>query len=116
MKNMRIAPRNSGRTTLRGAWRRSSAWLGAVLIAWGFGASPGLRAGAAERLIISEFMAKSTRGITNDIDGAYSDWVEIYNADTSTVNLEGWSLTDSALLPGKWVFPATNLAPGQFLL
>lgn len=75
-----------------------------------------LPGGAAENVVISEFLAKNTTGITNDVDGAFSDWVELYNADTNMVNLEGWCLTDSALLPAKWVFPATNLAPGQFLV
>jgi hypothetical protein len=31
-----------------------------------------------------------------DEDGDRSDWVEIYNSGTTTVNLAGWRLTDDS--------------------
>jgi hypothetical protein len=63
-----------------------------------------LRAG----VVITEFMAdnSSTRA---DGDGAFEDWVEIYNNGTTAVDLAGWSLTDEAALPRKWVFPDISL-------
>jgi len=64
---------------------------------------------------ISEFMASNSRTLTNDFN-EYSDWIEIYNPSSLTVNLEGWSLTDSLGDLTRWRFPATNLAGGSFLV
>jgi hypothetical protein len=64
-------------------------------------------------LYISEF-GLNTRAA--DENGDYSDWIEIYNPNAGTVNLDGWSLTDSANNLNKWRFPATNLAGGGFLV
>ncbi len=50
-----------------------------------------------------------------DVDGAFSDWIEIHNPDAEPVNLAGWRLTDSAAAMDKWVFPAVTLQPGDFL-
>jgi hypothetical protein len=50
-------------------------------------------------------------------DGSISDWVELYNNGTEPVSLAGYSLTDSASNPKKWVFPANVvIAPKGFLL
>ena len=51
--------------------------------------------------IISEFLASNDRSI-EDQDGDDSDWIEIYNAGQGTVNLFGWSLTDSSGNLTKW--------------
>lgn len=72
-------------------------------------------AGANGDVIINEFLAASLTGLLDE-DGEAQDWIEIYNRGTNTVNLLGWSLTDDASVAGKWVFPSTNLAPGQFLV
>jgi hypothetical protein len=69
---------------------------------------------AASPLIISEFMASNTRSLTNA--SQTSDWIEIQNVGTNTVNLLNWSLTDSASNPTKWIFPATNINPGGFMV
>jgi hypothetical protein len=70
---------------------------------------------AADDVIISEFAASNSNGL-RDEDGAYSDWVELFNSSTSTVNLLDWALTDSAGDLAKWRFPATNLPPNGFLV
>ena len=44
-------------------------------------------------LLIAEVMTLSDQTI-KDEDGSYSDWLEIYNASQSTVDLTGWHLTD----------------------
>ncbi len=64
---------------------------------------------------ISEFMASNTRTLADE-NGDYSDWIEIYNPGSLTVNLEGWYLTDTTNDLTQWRFPATNLAGGGFLL
>ena len=51
-----------------------------------------------------------------DEDGAYPDWIEVFNAGTNTVSLDGWFLTDTATNPTKWRFPATNLNAGGYLV
>jgi len=45
------------------------------------------------------------------------DWVELRNTSASTIDLTGWTLTDSPTQPAKWTFPTgTTLAPGAFLI
>jgi hypothetical protein len=68
-------------------------------------------------LRINEFLAAnlSSAGL-KDEEGQLQDWIEIYNQHTAAVSLEGWALTDDAGDPGRWVFPAVTLQPGQFLV
>lgn len=70
---------------------------------------------AATSAVISEFMA-SNNSTLQDEDGAYSDWIEIFNTSTNTINLGGWYLTGNAANLTKWQFPSTNLGPRQFLV
>ena len=65
--------------------------------------------------IISEFMASNSTVIADE-DGEYSDWIEIYNPTTSTINLDQWCLTDDAAILDKWRFPAVSIDPGTFML
>lgn len=74
-----------------------------------------LSAFADQKVIISEFLADNTNGL-KDRDGDVSDWIELYNATDSSVDLGGWHLTDDAADLKKWTFPSTNLPPGGFLL
>src|SRR6266699_1941985 len=70
---------------------------------------------AASPVILSEFMADNTHTL-RDEDGAYEDWIEIYNTSSSPVNLDGWYLTDDADNLTGWRFPRTNLNAGSFLV
>ena len=70
---------------------------------------------SADNLVISEFMAANS-SILADEDGQYSDWIEVYNAGNTAVNLDQWSLTDNAGNLTKWRFPATNLPPYSYLV
>lgn len=50
-------------------------------------------------------------------DGAATDWVELHNSGTTAVSLAGARLTDNAVVPGRWVFPAgVSIPPGGFLV
>ncbi len=71
-------------------------------------------ASAASPVILSEFMAANSTTLADE-DGEFSDWIELYNASSASVNLLDWSLTDSAGSPTKWRFPATNIPPGAFI-
>ncbi|HEY5911243.1 MAG TPA: lamin tail domain-containing protein, partial [Verrucomicrobiae bacterium] len=66
-------------------------------------------------VLISEFMAINNTTL-KDEDGSYSDWIELYNSSTDTVNLGGWYLANSVSNLTKWQFPATNLGPNRFLV
>ena len=70
---------------------------------------------AQERVLITEFMAANTVTL-RDQDRAYSDWIELFNAGSAPVNLEGWFLTDKLEQPTLWRFPAVSLAPNSHLV
>src|SRR4026208_404185 len=70
---------------------------------------------AQDNVVISEFMASADRGLADE-NGEFSDWIEIHNAGTNTVNLFNWSLTDNAANLTQWQFPATNINAGQFMV
>src|ERR1035437_8606388 len=72
-------------------------------------------ASADPTVVISEFMAINNTTLTDE-DGAYSDWIELYNTSTNTVDLGGWYLADNATNLTHWMFPSTNLGPSQFLV
>jgi hypothetical protein len=75
----------------------------------------GLPALAQNNVVISEFMASNNRGLLDE-NAEFSDWIEIHNAGTNTVNLLNWALTDTAGNPFQWRFPATNINAGQYLI
>src|SRR4026209_2045416 len=83
-----------------------------VVVGW---MATAVSAMAADEVIISELVASNSNGLPDE-DGAYSDWIEIFNSGTNTANLLNWALTDSAGDLAKWRFPATNLSPSGFLI
>src|SRR3954469_4802440 len=70
---------------------------------------------AEDKVFISEFMAVNERTLADE-DGEYSDWIEIHNAGTNLVNLNGWYLTDKSSQLTEWRFPTTDLAPNAYLI
>ena len=64
---------------------------------------------------ITEFMASNTQTLYDE-DGDPSDWIEIQNTSATNVSLLNWALSDSAGDPAQWLFPATNLAAGSFMV
>jgi hypothetical protein len=69
----------------------------------------------AQSVMITEFLASNSGGIIDE-DNETPDWIEIYNPAVTSVNLNGWYLTDDTNLLTKWSFPATNLGPSSFML
>ena len=61
---------------------------------------------------ISEVMA-ANKSFVADTQGRFSDWIEICNTGSETVNLAGWFLSDDPNEPLKWEFPQVMLEPGQ---
>src|SRR5437016_4559209 len=70
---------------------------------------------AASQVIISEFMADNAHTLADD-DGAYEDWIEVFNTSAGTVNMDGWYLTDKPGDLTQWRFPSTNLNAGGFMV
>jgi hypothetical protein len=74
---------------------------------------------ALQPVIINEWMADNDAplGFADPADGLFQDWFELFNPNTNSVNLGGFSLTDNLSLPGKWRIPSgTVIAPLGFLL
>lgn len=66
------------------------------------------------QVIINEVTSANDSVLADD-NGEFSDWLEIYNAGDSAVNLEGWGLTDSPRTPFKWIFRELNLGSREFV-
>lgn len=63
---------------------------------------------------ISEVMSSNDETLVYQNDG-YVDWVEIYNASQSTVDLSGYGLSDNLGRGRKWQFPqGTYISPGEY--
>ena len=60
-------------------------------------------------------MARNSNGLA-DSEGSHPDWIEIYNPGPASVSLEGYSITNDALEPHKWTFPAVDVPKNGFLL
>ncbi|MGC6426108.1 MAG: lamin tail domain-containing protein [Akkermansiaceae bacterium] len=59
---------------------------------------------AQGKVWISEFVADNDGSHVDENDDA-EDWIELFNDGEGAVDLGGWSLTDDAAEPRKWVFP-----------
>ena len=66
-------------------------------------------------MFLTEFMAANVRTFA-DRDRDYSEWIELYNAGSTPVNLDGWFLTDDRAELKKWRFPAVAIAPNSYLV
>jgi len=64
---------------------------------------------------ITEFMAENFTAY-RDEEADPEDWIEVFNAGASPVNLLGWSLSNERDEPGKWVLPAVSLPAGGYLI
>ena len=64
---------------------------------------------SASSIVLNEVLA-SNRTRTN-LAGLTSDYIEIYNAATNAVDISGYSLTDDANQPRRWVFAPGTVVP-----
>ena len=65
-------------------------------------------------LLITEVMADNASYPA--ADGALYDWIEVYNASASAIDLKGYALSDTPDKPAQWKFPSIQLQPGQYLI
>lgn len=69
----------------------------------------------SQQIRINEFMA-SNATVVADEDNDYPDWIELYNAGNTTLNLQGYGLSDDPAQPFRWIFPQQSIGPNQFML
>lgn len=69
---------------------------------------------AWSQVMINEY---SCSNLTSFVDnyGGYEDWIELYNAGSSPVNLAGYHLSDNAANIGKWTFGSATINANGFL-
>ena len=73
----------------------------------------------AQQIYINEFMASNSSTIADGAD--YDDWVELYNAGGSSVDIGGMYLSDNLAEPTLWQIPTgsssvTTIPAGGYLL
>lgn len=66
-------------------------------------------------VVISEVSAAGLAGFTDELRHSH-DWVELYNRSSRDVRLEGYTLSDSRLRPGRWSFPRAIIPAGGYYL
>lgn len=57
------------------------------------------------QVVINEFSAANFSDVA-DNHGEYEDWIELYNAGASSVDLSGYYLSDRVSDPTKWMIPS----------
>ncbi len=65
----------------------------------------------AQSLMLNEIVA-SNRASLSDEDGDTPDWIEIYNTSSSTIDLQGFGLSDDISDPYKWTFETGQIGSG----
>ena len=66
-------------------------------------------------LIISEILADNKGNFKNE-NGLYSGYIEVKNTSKKSINLEGYSLSNSEDVCFKWQFPNYKLGSGEVVL
>lgn len=67
------------------------------------------------QVMINEFLASNKTG-KMDENGKYEDWIELYNATNSPLNLDELHLSDSYSNPSKFTFPVNTIIPAKGFL
>lgn len=79
-------------------------------------ATPSTNAAMVPDVRINEILIKNAC-LGADVDGTYSDWIELYNAGDAACDLSGWGLSDTHDMPMRWRFPkGTMIEAGGYLL
>ncbi len=70
---------------------------------------------ASDTVQINEVMTANGR-LFRDAEGRTPDWIEVRNASSAPVELEGWTLARSAEEKHMFIFPQRTLEPGECVL
>jgi len=68
----------------------------------------------SQTLVINEVMASNQKTILDDY-GIASDWIELYNPASTTIDISGYYLSDDSLELRKWRFGSDSVKPGGYL-
>jgi len=66
-------------------------------------------------LQLNEILTRNSTGISDGF-GEREDWIEIFNPNTTVVNLDGYYLTDNSGDLTKWNFPAVTIPASGYLI
>ena len=66
-------------------------------------------------LVINEVMAGNFSSVP-DQDGEYDDWVELYNGNNFSLNLNGYYLSDNENDLTRWSFPNVTISANDYLI
>ncbi len=66
-------------------------------------------------LLLNEILASNDTDLKDGF-GDREDWIEIYNPNASSIDLDGYHLTDDATNLTKWNFPPIVMAPDSYLV
>ena len=69
----------------------------------------------AQQLVLNELMSANDSTFLDE-DGDFSDWVELYNPTSSTINLQNYTLSDGFAELEKWTFPSVSIPSEGFLI
>lgn len=69
----------------------------------------------AQKVLLNEIMPSNSSSIADE-DGDFSDWIEIYNNNESSINLAGFGLSDNPANLYKWIIPQYILQPHKHIL
>ncbi|MBN8246829.1 MAG: CotH kinase family protein, partial [Verrucomicrobia bacterium] len=61
---------------------------------------------------LTEVMSSNVE-TASDFEDNGEDWVEVYNPQSTPINLQGYGLSDDPAEPFKWVFPHFVMFPGE---
>lgn len=65
--------------------------------------------------VITEFMASNFATVVDET-GEKEDWIELYNPNSFSFNIQGYYLTDQSDLLTKWPIPSRTIGPEGYLL
>ena len=89
-------------------------FLARCLLVTVFALSP-LSAVRAQPIVINEVQVSNNTTI-RDENADTPDWIELFNPGSTTIDLNGWGLSDSANNLFKWTFTNAALLPNEFML
>lgn len=63
-------------------------------------------------VVINEIMVQNNTTVTDEV-GDYEDWIELYNNNSTQVDLSGYYLTDTSSDIVKWQIPSGTIIPAN---
>ncbi|RLD24111.1 MAG: hypothetical protein DRI54_06505, partial [Bacteroidetes bacterium] len=79
--------------------------------------SAGCQKSSKPGIYINEFLTSNSSVNADNLNYKHVDWIELYNAYDSTVNIGGYYLTDKRSDTTKWIIPeGTKINPDEYLI